>query len=192
MLRDEQRTPDVFEPIMEKKDCRIKILGATKHNWKPKEATGVTEETNAMKLELSIEDDDAVTENKDAKARKRIDDYINLAPHPYVDKSGEKQMLRPSKVYQLQRALGFDPVFVGDAGEPVPPRITRTGAKACPVGCHERLNPDFLDAYFDSNDEPKFGSWVDKDVIAHVGVDPGTEEFSPSNKVRSYKAPVGV
>ena len=50
-LREQRYTPDVFEPAMEKKDCKLHILGATKHNWKPKEGTGVTEETNGMRVE---------------------------------------------------------------------------------------------------------------------------------------------
>ena len=189
-LRDEQRTPDVYENILEKKDCKIRIEGASLHDWTPKEATGVTEKTRAMKLEITITDDNVQTENSDAKPARKIDDYINLAPHPYVNKDGEKAMLRPNKVYQLQRAFGFDPLFVDDEGSPVEPKITKTGNKVCPAGAHEKLNPDFLDAYFDESDEPKFGSFEGKEIIAHVGVGKGTAEFGPRNEIKAYKAPV--
>ena len=87
-LRDEQRTPDVYEPIIEKKDCKVKILGAVTHDWKPKEGTGAQKDTRGMKLELQIVDDEAVCENQDAKPRVRIDDYMNLEKHPYIDKNG--------------------------------------------------------------------------------------------------------
>jgi len=188
-LRDEQRTPDVIEPIMEKKDCKLRIDGAEVYDWTPKEQTNITEKTKAMKLQMTIIDEDAVCENTDAKPRVRIDDYLNLAPHPYVSgKTGEVEKLRPNKVYQLCKALGFELEYVDDQGGRVDPGVNaKTGRTYCPKGCHERLNPEFVDAYFDDQDEPRFDAWIGREIVAHVGVDAGTAEFGPSNKVRSYK-----
>lgn len=187
-LRDEVRTPDVYEPILEKKDCKVRILGAETKPWKPKVGTGVEKETNAMKLQIEITDEDARCENADAKPSKRIDDYINLEKHPYVGKDGEVAYMGTSKVYQLEQALGFEPVFVDKSGKPVDAHITKTGKKVCPEGASQKLNADFLEAYFDANDCPVFGAWEGKEIVAHVGMGKASEEFSAKNEVKKYIA----
>lgn len=186
-LRELAEKARVFEPVMEKKDCKMKVLGAEKHNWKPKEGTGVTEETPAMKLQLQIDDEGAVCENSDAMPSLNINDFINLAPHPYVSKSGEVAKLRTGKLFQLQRALGFEPLYIGEGGEPVEPKVSKTGKKYCPAGASEKLNPDFIEAYFDEQDEPRFDAWIGRDIVAHVVVRK-SEEYGNSNEVKSYVA----
>lgn len=188
-LRTETRKPLVFEPILEKKDCEIRIVSAATHDWTPKEGTGITEQTRAMVLEIEITDIQATTENADAQVSKKIKDYINIAPHPYVSaKTGEVVKMRPNKIYQLESALGFTPYFVDEAGAEVPARITKTGKAVCPNDCFQKFNPEFIDAYFDDNDEPRYEAWLDRPIAAHIGVDQGSEEYGPKNVVKSYKA----
>ena len=198
-LRNATTTPDVYEAIKPKKDCRIQILNAEMgKSWRHKvEAPGdykVPGETRVMKLSIMITDDLVETENSDAKPRRKLDDMVILEPHPYVDKNSVQQFLRLEKLFQLQQFLGFEPVFIDSAGNECDPHITKTGRKACPKGASIGFRKEFIDAYFDSNEEPKFGVWMNIDGVASIGVKKQTEEqaaqFGTGNEVKSY-APKG-
>lgn len=196
-LRSQTIQPDVFEPMAPKKDCRLKIVGAEmapswKHKVEGKSEYKEPGKTRVMKLNLHITDEDAVTENKDAKLRRKFEDLVILERHPYRDKmTGETKYMALNKLFQLQEALGFEPKYVDDDGNEVEPKISASGRKYPPKGAHIAFRDEFLDAYFDENDEPKFSSWLDLDVTASVGYknqsEEDTENFGRRNEVKAYK-----
>jgi len=174
------------EIINELNNCELEIIDATRHDWKrPAEGEG---KTLGMRLQLKAIDPRATCENKDAEP-KIINDYINLVVHP--PQAEGKKKTRINKALGLQKALGFTPKFVNAEGKEVKGRQTRTGNIVTPDGCEERFSTDFMDAYFqiddDGNRSPKFGVWGGIKLHANIGVDKGNEDFGPSNKVKSYK-----
>jgi len=210
-LKDERFTPDIFEPIMEKKDCKIRILGAKpgepnangdlgweqKGDYAQKNENGDPKRTKTMILELEIIDEDAKPINKDAKIRKRFEDrLIAVETHPTILKdSGVSVKQPPSKLYQLQQAFGFDTPYFNKDGNPDTAPLGRTGKPYCPKGWSMGINEEFADAYFITNDngeaEPKFGVWevgIDgsREIVAHVRVE--TYNDNVKNGIKSYKA----
>lgn len=175
--------PAVREPITEPlEDCDLAIRDAVRHDWKRADGT----KTLAMKLTLDIVDPRAKCANADARP-KQIIDYINLEVHP--PQSAEKKATYISKAIGLMKALGFDPMFVDDAGNEVEPRINRSGNKVAPEGASIRFNKAFIDAYFDKdsdgNESPKFGVWGDIKVRANLKIET-SEEFGDKNAVKGY------
>lgn len=199
-LRNATTTPDVYEAIKPKKDCRITILNAEMgKSWKhkvavPADGYKVPGETRVMKLTIQITDELVETENSDAKPRRKLDDMVILEPHPYVDKDGVQRFLKLEKLFQLQQFLGFEPLFVNKFGQVVDPHITKTGRKVCPKDASIAFQPAFLDAYFDANEEPRFDAWMNLEGVASIGVKKDTpeniEQYGLKNEVKSY-APKG-
>lgn len=195
-LRDATTTPDVYEAIKPKKDCRIQIVNAEMGKpWNHKvSAPGdykVPGQTRVMKLTINITDDLVETENSDAKPRRKLDDMVILEPHPYVDKeTGVQKFMKLDKLFQLQAFLGFEPKFIDASGNECAPHITKTGNKVCPKGASIGFRSEFIEAYFDSNEEPKFGVWMGIDGVASIGVKKQTEEqaaqYGSGNEVKSY------
>lgn len=200
-LRNTTTTPDVYEAIKPKKDCRITILSAEMgKSWRhkvavPAEGYKVPGETRVMKLTIQITDDSVETENVDAKPKRRIDDMVILEQHPYVDsRDGVQKVMKLEKLFQLQQFLGFEPLFVNAHGQPVEPYVTKTGRKTCPKGASIAFQPAFLDAYFDANEEPRFDAWMNLEGVASIGLKKQSEEetlqYGAKNEVKSY-APKG-
>lgn len=197
-LRDAVTTPDVYEAIKPKKDCRIEILNAEMgKSWRHKievPASGykVPGETRVMKLTIQITDELVETENRDAKPRRKLDDMVILEPHPYVDKNGVQQSMKLEKLFQLQQFLGFEPRFVNQFGQDVEAHVTKTGRKVCPKGASIAFQPAFLDAYFDANEEPRFEAWMNLEGTASIGYKKQTEEetlqYGLKNEVKGYNA----
>ena len=194
-LRNATTTPDVYEAIKPKKDCRIEILNAEMgKSWKHKvTAPGdykVPGETRVMKLTINITDEAVETENSDAKPRRKLDDMVILEPHPYVDKDGAQRFMKLEKLFQLQQFLGFEPRFVNKFGQEVDPHITKTGRKVCPKDASIAFQPAFLDAYFDANEEPRFDAWMSLEGVASIGLKKQSEEetlqYGAKNEVTSY------
>ena len=196
-LRDATTTPDVYEAIKPKKDCKIEILNAEMGKpWKhkcqvPAEGYKVPGETRVMKLTINITDEAVETENSDAKPRRKLDDMVILEQHPYVGKDdGAVHFLKLEKLFQLQAYLGFEPKFVDASGNEVEAHISKTGKKYCPKGASIAFRPEFLDAYFDANEEPRFDAWMNLEGVASIGVKKQTEEqaaqFGSGNEVKSY------
>lgn len=183
-MRDEQDKPQMREPILKKDICKLEIVSAEGSEWKHKMDEGVTK---AMKISLKVVDEDAQCENADAQPA-IINDQMNLEAHPYVSKkTGQVAKMGRGQLYSLERALGFDPYYVDESGAQVEPHITRNGNKACPKGAVQKLNPDFVDAYFDQNDNPKFGAFDGKIVYADVDIEPGDEQYGPKNVIKRYR-----
>jgi len=195
-LRDATTTPDVYEAIKPKKDCRIEILNAEMgKSWRhkievPSAGYKVPGETRVMKLTINITDDAVECENRDAKPRRKLDDMVILEPHPYVDKDGVQRFLKLEKLFQLQQFLGFEPRFVNKFGQDVEAHITKTGRKVCPKDASIAFQPAFLDAYFDANEEPRFDAWMNLEGVASIGLKKQSEEetlqYGAKNEVKSY------
>lgn len=196
-LRDAVTTPDVYEAIKPKKDCAIEIVNAEMgKSWVHKAvatSTGykVPGETRVMKLTINITDTAVETENSDAKPRRKIEDMVILEPHPYADKNdGSTKFMKLEKLFQLQQFLGFEPKFVDKDGNEVEPHITKTGRKACPKGASIALRPEFIDAYFDANEEPRFDAWMNLVGTASIGYKKQSEEetlqYGAKNEVKGY------
>lgn len=189
MWANEQDDVQFSEPILAQKGVKLKMNFAESAKWKSK-VDG--KEYDAVKVILDIDDDSVKTEHADAKAKRSINDQFNLAQFPYTDKkTGEVKKLGRSKLYQLEEALGFDPVFLVD-GNKVEPFITKTGSKRAPKieGVKRTLNPDFMDAYFLGDGTPNMSNWAGKTIYANVGVET-SEQFGSKNIIESYvKAPL--
>ena len=177
------------EPILAQKGVKLKLNFAESAKWKSKVDD---KEYEAIKVILDIDDDTVKTEHADAKAKTTINDQFNLAQFPYKDKkTGETKKLGRSKLYQLEEALGFDPVFLVN-GTKVDPFVTKTGSKRAPKieGVKRTINPDFMDAYFLADGTPNMSNWSGKTLYANVGVET-SEQFGSKNIIESYvKAPV--
>lgn len=194
MSRYTEQTDDVSfsEPILAQKGVRIGVTFAEKSEWEAKTG-GVKngKKFDACKLTLTISDDSVKTEHADAKPRLTLDDQFNIEPFPYEDKkTGEVKMLGRSKLYQLEGALGFDPVFVVN-GQKVEPFVTRNGNKVAPKleGVKRMLNPDFFDNYFSPLGVPNMSNWEGKVLYANIGVET-SEQYGSKNVVQAYvKAP---
>lgn len=177
------------EPILAQKGVKLKVGFAEATKWKNKVDS---KEYEAIKLSLDIDDDTVKVEHADARPKLNIQDQFNLAQYPYMDKkTGEIKKLGRSKLYQLEEAFGFDPLFMVN-GSKVEPFITKTGAKRAPKveGIKRCLNPAFMDAYFDGNGNPNMSNWSGKTIYANIGVET-SEQFGSKNIVEAYvKAPV--
>lgn len=188
---DEQDDVPFSEPILAQKGVKCVIDFAEKTAWKNK-VDG--QEYDAVKLVIKIDDDTVRTEHADAKPKLVLEDQFNMVQYPYIDKkTGETKKLGKTKLYQLQSAFGFDPVFkVG--GEVVEPFTTRNGNKVAPKveGVKQVLNPDFFAAYFDAEGNPNLNNIVGKTIYANIGVET-SEQYGSKNVIESYvKAPVAV
>jgi len=185
---EEQDDVQFSEPILAQKGVRLGIQFAEKTVWKNKHDG---QEYDACKLTTIISDDSVKTEHADAKPKMTIEDQFNIVQYPYLDKkSGEMKKLGKTKLYQLEAAFGFDPVFQVN-GKQVEPFVTRNGNKVAPKleGVKRVLNPDFFDAYFNQDGTPKVDNWVGKTVYADIEVET-SEQFGSKNVIARYvKAP---
>lgn len=185
-MRDTQDKPQMKEPILKQENVKLEIVSTEGSEWKHKPETGSNGVTKAMKLSLRVVDDSAHCENGDAQPG-LINDQMNLEHHPYVSKkTGQVAKMGRGQLYSLERALGFDPYFVDANGHKVAPHITRSGNKVCPKGAVQQINPDFADAYFDMNDQPKFGAFEGKTVYADVDVETD-ETYGSKNVIKRYR-----
>lgn len=189
MWGSEQDDVQFSEPILAQKGVKLKVNFVESTKWKSKVDD---KEYDAAKIILDIDDSSVKTEHADAKPKTTINDQFNLAQFPYTDKkTGEVKKLGRSKLYQLEEAFGFDPVFLVD-GQKVEPFITRTGTKRAPKieGVKRTLNPAFMDAYFLGDGTPNMSNWSGKTLYANVGVET-SEQYGSKNIIEAYvKAPV--
>lgn len=185
----EQDDVQFSEPILAQKGVKLRVNFAEATKWKSK-VDG--KDYDAVKLTLDIDDDTVRCEHADAKPRFTIVDQFNISQFPYADKkTGETKKLGRSKLYQLEEAFGFDPIFMVN-GSKVEPFITKTGSKRAPKieGVKRSLNPDFMDAYFDGNGTPKMENWSAKTLYANVSVET-SEQYGSKNTIEAYvKAPL--
>lgn len=176
------------EPIMAQKGVRLGVQSAESTAWKNK-VDG--QEYQAMKLTLVISDDSVRTEHADAKPKLTIEDQFNLVQYPYLDKkTGETKKLGRQKLFQLERAFGFEPCFQVN-GQPVEAFVTKNGNKVAPKieGVSQVLNPDFVSAYFTPDGKPNVNNWIGKVLYANIGLET-SEQFGAKNVVDAYvKAP---
>lgn len=186
---DEQDDVQFSEPIVAQKGVKLKVSFVEKTVWKNK-VDG--KEYDACKLTLQIDDSSVKTEHADAKPKLIIEDQFNIERYPYLDKNtGEQKMLGKIKLYQLETALGFEPVFKVN-GEVVAPYITRTGNKVAPKieGVKRSVNEKFFDAYYNQDGSPTIDNWIDKTIYADVQVEV-SEQFGNKNVIARYvKAPL--
>lgn len=198
-LMDARTKADVYEAIKPKKDCQIEIINAEMgKSWKhkvtvPGDGYKVPGETRVMKLTIQITDTLVETENSDAKPSRKIEDMVILEPHPYADKNdGSTKLMKLEKLFQLQQYLGFEPKYVDASGAEVEPFINKKGKKACPKGASIALRQEFVEAYFDANEEPRFEAWMNLAGVASVGLKKQSEEesmqYGAKNEVKSYAA----
>ncbi len=189
---EEQDDIQFSEPILAQKGVRLGISFAEKTEWEAKTA-GIKNgnKFDACKLTLTISDDSVKTEHADAKPRLTIEDQFNIEAFTYEDKkTGEVKKLGKTKLYQLEQAFGFDPIFKVN-GTIVPPFITKNGNKVAPKieGVKRVINPDFFDAYFTQDGNPVVDNWIGKTVYADVIVEL-SEQFGNKNAIGRYvKAP---
>lgn len=182
--KDEQVFTDAF---MAQKNVRLRVNFAESAKWKNK-VDG--KEYSAVKLTLDLDDDSVRCERADSRPRRTITDQFNLDQYPYKDKDGNLKKLARQKVYQLEEAFGFEPVFMV-GGERVEAHVTKNGNKVAPKidGVTRVPNPDFVDAYFNSDDSPKMENWAGKTLYADVAVEQ-SEQYGDKNVVSKYvKAP---
>lgn len=190
---DESEDIVFYEPIIAQKGVKMKIQFAESTTWEAKTA-GVKNgnKYEAIKLTLLIDDKSVKTESETSKPRLTIEDQFNIVNFPYEDKqTGEKKTLGRAKLYQLEEAFGFEPVFkVGS--EVVEPHITKSGKKVAPKleGVKRVVNPDFFYAYFSTAGDPIVDSWVDKTIYADIKLE-RSEQFGDRNAIDRYvKAPL--
>ena len=181
------------EPIMAQKDVKARISFAEPTEWHPKDAVkaigDVADSYKAVKLTVVITDESVRTEHADALPKMVIDDQFNVQRYPYVDsKKGTLAWLNRSKLFDIERALGFDPVFVDKAGNEVAAFVTRTGNKVAPKveGVAQVLNPSFLSAYFHEDMTVNPTNWVDKEILVDVAIET-SEQFGDKNVIKRYK-----
>jgi hypothetical protein len=176
------------EPILAQKGVKVKIGFAERTEWEAK-TKGVKngQKYDACKLTLTIDDKSVKTEHADASPRLTIEDQFNIVSFPYEDKqTGEVRKLGRDKLYQLEEAFGFEPIFkVGD--QVVPPYVTKNGKKVAPKleGVKRIPNPDFFNAYFSSAGDPIVDSWVDKTIYADIKLEQ-SEQFGSRNSIARY------
>ena len=188
---EEQDEVQFSEPILAQKGVRLGIQFAEKTVWNNKQ-DGLP--YDACKLTLTISDDSVKTEHSDAKPKLTIEDQFNIVQYPYLDKkTGTIKKLGKTKLYQLEAAFGFEPVFQVN-GQKVEPFTTKAGNKVAPKieGVKRVINPDFFNAYFDSEGNPKTENWIGKTVYADIEVET-SEQFGAKNVISRYvKAPVAI
>jgi hypothetical protein len=187
---DEQDDVQVIEPILAKKDCKVRIDFAESVTWKVKDSVPghAGEEYKAAKVTHTIIDEDVRTEHENAKPRLVIEQQFNLQKYPYLSqKKGTVEWLGRNMLWSLEEALGFEPVFMRD-GQRVEPHITRTGRKVAPKGegIKRQINPEFARAYFNQDGTVKPDNWIDKEVYADVEVEE-SEQYGDKNVIVRYK-----
>lgn len=198
--QEEQDDVVMTEPILAKKDCKLEIAAVESAEWKVKElakggAPGHEGEVyQAMKMTLTITDQNVQTEHEGSRPRLTIEHQCNVDKYPYLDKkSGTVRWLGRANLYELEEAFGFTPVFTNGSGQAVEPFITRTGRKVAPrgEGIKRTLNQDFVQAYFNADGTPNL-EWGGKTVYADVGVEE-SEQFGDRNRIQRFKpTPVNV
>ena len=198
--QEEQDEVIVIEPILPKKDCRVEIGAAETAEWTVNAtsdggAPGYEGQTfPAMKLTVTITDESIQTEHENARPRLTIEHQLNLARYPYLDKkSGTVRFLGRQHLFDLEEALGFDPVFTNGEGQSVEPYITRTGRKVAPKGegIKRQPNPAFLSAYFHPDGSPTL-EWNGKTVYTDIEIE-ANERYGDRNRIVRFKrAPVSV
>ncbi len=207
---DEQEEIQFSEPILAQKGVRCGITHAEKGEWEVKEKKVWTPEQSetmasligntydCLKLKLSISDDTIKTASENAKPKTTLEDQFNIVNYPFPDKkTGALKKMGKQKLYELEGAFGFDPVFKV-AGTVVEPFVTKSGAKVAPKieGVTRSVNPDFFNAYFTvTKDEdgkehaiPITSNWVGKVIYVDVGVEK-SEQFGAKNVVDRYVKP---
>jgi len=187
-FQDEQDDVVFTEPVQAKVDVKMKVFFVETSKWvaKPeaKEFAGL--EYKALKVTYKIDDKNVVKEHEDS-ITKLVEDQINLEKYPFADKeTGTVRFMGRNKLYQLERALGFDPWFVDAQGNPIPPIVTKAGNKRGPKGAKQMINPDFFQAYFNPDGTPKVDNWLEKVVYADLTLRK-SEQYGDKNEVKKYK-----
>lgn len=195
--QDEADPVELVEPILAKKDCKLRIDFVEPIQWTVKaHVPGHAGEVYpALKVTHTIIDQDVQTEHEGSRIKAVFETQFNLQRYPYLDKkSGSVKWLGRASLYELEEAFGFDPVYLDAEGQPVEPFISRTGRKLAPKGegITRRLNLAFTGAYFESPEQPKRDAWINKEVYADVEVEE-SEQYGNKNSIKRYKpAPVQV
>jgi hypothetical protein len=98
-------------------------------------------------------------------------------------------MLGRQNLYELEAALGFDPVFKVN-GVTVEPFITKNGNKVAPKidGVKRFVNPDFMDNYFDALGNPIMANWEGKVLYADIEVEKSLQ-FGDKNVIKRFVRP---
>src|SRR3990167_8533714 len=184
MYSDEADAVISSEAVMPLKKCALQISFVERNDWTAKTEEHKGEKFPALKVTYRITDERAKTESADANV-KAVEDVLNLVKFPYTDKeTGEVKWLRRGKLFEIERAFGFEPVFVNEQGQVLEPRVSKkTGGKYGPKGSSQKLNPDFEEAYFDASGNPKVDNWSDKEVLADIDIE-RSEQFGDRNKVK--------
>lgn len=199
---EEQDEIQFSEPILAQKGVRCGITHAEKGQWEVKSKPSWTPEQaetmesllgnkyDCLKLKLTISDDSIRTASESAKPKVTLEDQFNIVNYPFPDKkTGALKKMGKQKLYELEAAFGFDPVFKAN-GVVVEPFVTKSGAKVAPKidGVSRSVNPDFFNAYFDAEGNPKTENWVGKVIYVDVGVEK-SDQFGAKNVVAKYVKP---
>ena len=192
----QERDEVIFrEPMLEQQDVQAKISFAEPSEWKLKDqvkAIGgdqVKDIYKACKLTVAITDDSVKTEHPDALPKMIVEDQFCVQKYPYVDKkTGKLAWMNRQKLFDLERAFGFDPCFVDRQGNSVEPYISRTGSKLAPKvdGCARVINADFLSNYFHEDMTINPTNWIDKSILVDIGVEK-SEQYGDKNIIKRYK-----
>lgn len=187
------------EPIKAQKDVKVKITNVENSTWKPKpqvvgvatdEGVTLKDSYNACKVSVMIADDSVSCENADAIPKSQIDDQFNIQQYPFVDnkKGGKLGWMPRSKLFQLEKAFGFEPCFEDANGNKLEPFITRNGNKVAPKvdGVGQVLNPDFVGAYMNEDGTINPTNWVGKEIRVDVGME-SSEQYGDKNVIKNYK-----
>jgi hypothetical protein len=185
------------EPILAQKGVRCGVSFAEKTEWEEK-TKGVKNgiKKDACKLTLQISDDSVRTEHADAKPKLTVEDAFNIQTFIYEDKkTGEPKKLGRQKLFQLESCMGFDPCFQVD-GKAVEPFVTKAGNKVAPKiqgkEVKRVVNPDFFNAYFDENGNPKTDNWIGKTIYADIEVEESVQYGNKNVIARYVKAPLAI
>ena len=193
-----------FEPILAKKDCQLRIDFAEPAIWEVKlkdkwSSQGASQmgpyigkKYQAMGISLTIIDYDVKTEHEGAQIRRAITHQINLEKYPFWnEKKGEVGWMGKQQLYDLEKAMGFDPAFMVGS-ERVEPVTTKAGNKVAPKaeGVKQIINPDFFSAYFNSDGTVNPTNWINKVVFADVDVEKSEQYGDKNVVVRFKKVPV--
>lgn len=203
---EEEEDIQIIEPIMAQKRVRIGVTFAEHTEWevKPKDKwipeglvnmqELIGKKYDACKLTLTISDDSVKTEHEGAGFKRTIEHQFNIVKFPYPDKnSGQVKYLGKQNLFQLEAALGFDPVFKV-SGEIVEPYITKNGNKVAPKidGVKRSINPDFFNAYFNDDGTPNVDAWIGKELYADIGVE-RSDVYGDKNVIsRFVKEPTAI
>lgn len=188
------------EPILKQADVKARITFAEPAEWRPKDPVRalakVEDAYKVAKLTLTLTDIGSVrTEHLDALPKSIIEDQFNVQRYPYAKKdktTGEAALawMNRGKLFSLEAAFGFEPVFVDRSGKRVDAFITKAGNKVAPKvdGVAQVLNPDFQAAYFHPDMTVNPTNWIDKDILIDVDVEE-SDQFGAKNIVTRYKKP---